>query len=180
MVLDRAIQEIVETSVDIFDLSQLETLSDAQPPLSMHATPPPKRDRDTDATRQQQFRDELRELCGVWTNFVADKALQVLAVARVLVKKEDPATHQRFSDVLSSGAHSTVFGDGVFHVFWQRLSARISDVFAEKLKTHPATATKIYPTLRRSISSMFTRYTAPHESICAVSPYNCSQLSSPI
>ena len=97
--------------------------------------------------------------------------VQVLALARVLVKKEDPFSRQRFSDVISTGRHAALFGNGVFHVFWQRLSARIADVFADKLKAHPVTATRIYPALRKAAGVMFGRYRKEWLLLLCLSPH---------
>lgn len=103
-----------------------------------------------------QLRIAIRELAHAWSSVIYDRATQVMVFQRVVQKKEDPASHEKFLDVLKRskaagpGAGAFLQSGQLLQLFWLRLSAGLMDVCHEKLKSHASIAARVYPYLRRA------------------------------
>jgi len=97
----------------------------------------------------------LREAAHNWATLVHEQASQIHVLQRVASKKEDPATHKRFIDVLRArsgpGAPNAHLAAGrLLELFWERLAEGLQEVAAEKIKAQPLAANRIYPCLRKA------------------------------
>lgn len=113
-----------------------------------------------------QLRIAIRELTHHWSTAIFEHATQILVLQRVIMKKEDPTSHEKFINVLlqkaptvsnsdnSEAATSTtqqLLAQGqLVGLLWHRLSTSLSDVCAEKLRQYPEIASRVYPYLRRA------------------------------
>eukprot|EP01034_Spumella_vulgaris_P034218 gene34218-42193_t len=112
-----------------------------------------------------QMRIAIRELAHHWSAAVHDKATQIHVFQRVVAKKEDPSSHEKFSEVLRrvgsvNGRHSITDTNNVsqqylitgqlLELYWFRLSIALNDISADKLRTHSLAASRAYPYLRRA------------------------------
>jgi hypothetical protein len=118
-------------------------------------------------TTLAQLRIAIREIAHMWSGCIYDHAMQVHVLQRVVNKKEDPVSHERFLDVLCDHCSAVPSSGGkngtqpsammqflargqLLDVFWDRLVIALSEVAAEKLKSHPLAASRAYPSLRRA------------------------------
>ena len=109
----------------------------------------------------------MREMGHLWSTIIHDNAMQMHSFQRVVAKKEDPTTHEKFLDVLkridkqsaannASGnapqnvAQSTLSNGQLLELFWHRLSSALNDVAVEKVRAHPIAASRAYPYLRKA------------------------------
>jgi hypothetical protein len=104
----------------------------------------------------------MREVAHVWSSMVHEMALQIHALQRVVAKKEDPATHQKFLTVLqrvrrpqdqASGpaVSADLLSRGLLlELFWHRLAEALQDVAADKVKHFGAASSRAYPFLRKA------------------------------
>lgn len=109
----------------------------------------------------------MREMGHLWSTIIHDNAMQIHSFQRVVAKKEDPTSHEKFLDVLkrvdkqtvanntSSNAPQNVaqiaLSNGqLLELFWHRLSLALSDVAIEKIRAHPIAASRAYPYLRKA------------------------------
>lgn len=104
---------------------------------------------------QSQVRVALREAAHQWASLVHDQAMQIHVLQRVVSKKEDPATHKRFLDVLrvraGSGAVNHLLASGrLLDLFWERLNESLQEIATEKVKSQPLASNRIYPHLRKA------------------------------
>lgn len=103
----------------------------------------------------------------LWSTIIHDNAMQMHAFQRVVAKKEDPTTHEKFLDVLKRvensppSSHSsnpvsyaTLATGQLLELFWHRLSMSLSEVASEKIKAYPVAASRAYPYLRKSAISV--------------------------
>jgi hypothetical protein len=106
-----------------------------------------------------QLRVALREAAHQWSALVFDQAMQIHVLQRVVAKKEDPTSHVRFIDVLRAVGNSSGSGSGatallasgkLLELFWSQLCLGLQDVAADKLKSQPLAASRIYPFLRKA------------------------------
>ena len=118
------------------------------------------------------MRNAIREVAHEWTSLVHEMALQIHVLQRVVAKKEDPATHEKFTTVLqrlgtgnSSGnnnhAHqqqqttNSLLSRGLLlELFWHRLADSLQEVATEKVRAHSAASTRAYPYIRRAAVDM--------------------------
>ena len=109
-----------------------------------------------------QVKPKLRELASNFSAALQEQALQVAALQKVLLKKQDPASHMLFVDILgelignrttavpSDDKHSHLLSRGrLMTLFWSRLSLLLADLTLDKLRKHPIAAVYAYPFLRR-------------------------------
>ena len=114
----------------------------------------------------------MREMGHLWSTIIHDNAMQIHAFQRVVAKKEDPTTHEKFLDVLKrvdkhsvannnnnnnnnnnspqNVAQSALSNGQLLELFWHRLSLALSDVAIEKIRAHPIAASRAYPYLRKA------------------------------
>lgn len=102
-----------------------------------------------------QVRVALREMAHHWATLVHEQAMQIHVLQRVVSKKEDPATHKRFMDVLKirvgNGQHNQNLANGrLLELFWERLIDSLQEIATEKIKGQPLAANRIYPFLRKA------------------------------
>lgn len=158
LAIDSTVRFAVELSREALDLEALlaahpelsGTMSTASTPATKQ-TPALAPKKDANAVLSQ-LRTAMRELCNEWASLMYDQAMHVLVLQRVIAKKEDPASHKSFSEVLkSSTATSPLLCSGrLVDLFWERLAAALEDVAADMLRTQAVAASRIYPTLRRA------------------------------
>ena len=110
------------------------------------------------------MRTALREVAHVWSSIIHEMALQVHALQRVVAKKEDPTTHEKFLSVLQRLRVSQSHNHGstaattalllsrgqLLDLFWHRLCEALQDVANEKVKHHAQASTRAYPFIRRA------------------------------
>lgn len=119
-----------------------------------------------------QLRIAMKELGHIWSSMIYDVATQIMAFQRVLWKKEDPVTHEKFLNVLkqarspaasttspSSGndpavTHQYLSAGQLLSLYWHRLSFALQDVSFEKVKEYPAITNRAYLCLRKSLSEI--------------------------
>lgn len=119
-----------------------------------------------------QLRIAMKELGHIWSSMIYDVATQIMAFQRVLWKKEDPVTHEKFLNVLkqarsptssttspSSGndpviTHQYLSAGQLLTLYWHRLSFALQDVSFEKVKEYPAITNRAYLCLRKSLSEI--------------------------
>lgn len=128
------------------------------------------------------MRNAIREVAHVWTSLVHEMALQIHVLQRVVAKKEDPATHEKFTSVLQrlgagnapSGAQShhqkshhhhphyqqqqttnSLLSRGLLlELFWHRLADALQEVANDKVRAFSAASTRAYPYIRRAAVEM--------------------------
>ncbi len=119
-----------------------------------------------------QLRIAIRELAHQWSAVVHDKATQMHVFQRVVAKKEDPTSHEKFSEVLRragsvNGRQQTaatatnisqqyLVSGQLLELFWFRLSIAINDIAADKIRTHSLAASRAYPYLRKAAVEVVT------------------------
>ena len=98
-----------------------------------------------------QVRTALKEMAREWGSIVSDQAMQIHVLQRVMAKKEDPSTHVKFTDVLESAQqfNPSLGANRLLDLFWDRLQSSLQDIAAEKLKSQPVAACRLYPFLRK-------------------------------
>ena len=114
-------------------------------------------------TASPQLLMALREMGHLWSSIIHDNAMQMHSFQRVVAKKEDPTTHEKFLDVLKrvdkqsfsnnstqTAAHSALVNGKLLDLFWHRLSTSLNDVVTEKIRAHPMAASRAYPFLRKA------------------------------
>jgi hypothetical protein len=111
-----------------------------------------------------QLRIAMRELSHIWSSMIYDKATQIVVLQRVLHKKEDPISHEKFLNVLklkvtgrqkqSDVSYKYLSNGQLLSLYWHRLSLALNDICMEKLKEHPAITSRCYLCLRKSFSEI--------------------------
>jgi len=122
-----------------------------------------------------QVRNAIREVAHEWTSLVHEMALQIHVLQRVVAKKEDPSTHEKFTAVLqrlgtgancnsNNAPHSqqhqqqttnSLLSRGLLlELFWHRLADSLQEVATEKVRAHSAASTRAYPYIRRAAVDM--------------------------
>ena len=109
----------------------------------------------------------MREMAHQWISIVHNQASKIHSLQRVVLKKEDPSTHQKFVDVLYNqndiAASSSSLGNQylcegkLVEFFWQRLSASLHDVFVDKLRG-VAHGYRLYPSLRKASLEVYSTF----------------------
>jgi hypothetical protein len=105
-----------------------------------------------------QMRLVMHELSLTWANVIQEQAVQIRVLQTVLLKKEDPSSHKKFSEILSkststnnAGVQHPMLADGkIVELFWTRLSVSLQEVLTEKLKSNFLSVQRMYPSLRRA------------------------------
>lgn len=116
-----------------------------------------------------QLRVTMREVAHMWSTQVLEHAMQIQVLQRVVLKKEDPATHKRFVDVLSAQvaaasasnsssssssplptSHPALASGRLLQLYWDRLASPLQDLLATKLKAYPLPSVRLYPYLRQA------------------------------
>lgn len=159
LAIDSTVRFAVELSREALDLDALlaahpeltGSVSTASTPATKQAAVAPTPKKDASAVLSQ-LRVAMRELCSEWASLMYDQAMHVLMLQRVVAKKEDPATHKRFSEVLkTSTATSPLLCSGrLVDLFWERLASSLEDVVADMLRSQAVAASRLYPSLRRA------------------------------
>jgi hypothetical protein len=120
-----------------------------------------------------QLRIAMRELSHIWSSMIYDKATQVVVFQRVLWKKEDPISHEKFLNVLkqkvTSGtfrgksnannndlAYSYLSNGQLLSLFWHRLSQSLQDICVEKIRENPTITSRSYLCLRKALAEILT------------------------
>lgn len=126
-----------------------------------------------------QVRNAIREVAHVWTSLVHDMALQIHVLQRVVAKKEDPSTHEKFTSVLQRLGTGNALGSPHHHhqkhhhphhqqqttnsllsrgllleLFWHRLADAMQEVANDKVRAFTAASTRAYPYIRRAAVEM--------------------------
>jgi hypothetical protein len=111
-----------------------------------------------------QLRTAIREVAHVWSSMVHEMALQIHALQRVVAKKEDPSTHQKFLSVLQrvkgraqeqgsgpAAVSADLLSRGLLlELFWHRLAESLQDVAADKVKHFGVASSRAYPYIRKA------------------------------
>lgn len=119
-----------------------------------------------------QLRILIREIAHNWSTILSEKAIQIHVFQRILSKKEDPTTHEKFLDVLykrgNEKNHQTISSTNsisttklsnlprelingrLLELFWYRLGVALVDISIDKMKLYPYAASRAYPYLRKA------------------------------
>ncbi len=131
-----------------------------------------------------QVRNAIREVAHVWTSLVHEMALQIHVLQRVVAKKEDPATHEKFTSVIQRLGANNAHGSAQSHhqkahhhhphyqqqqqqttnsllsrgllleLFWHRLADALQEVANDKVRAFTSASTRAYPYIRRAAVEM--------------------------
>ena len=125
-----------------------------------------------------QLRLAIREVAHVWSSMIHEMAMQIHVFQRVVAKKEDPTTHEKFIHVLqrlgnnssnniNSGSYSTNYDETqnqshgfvtnallskglLLELFWHRLEVSLQDVASDKVKHFSVASSRAYPYIRKA------------------------------
>ncbi len=115
-----------------------------------------------------QVRIAVREMAHVWSSMIHEMAMQVHVLQRVVAKKEDPTTHEKFISVLQNAQHlhahthssggttsarttTSLLSKGLLlDLFWYRLAESLHDVAADKVKHFALASSRAYPYIRKA------------------------------
>lgn len=178
MAIDATVKDTIELSAAALNLDLVSEGSSASASSSTSKKNGGNGGGESLLTNASQLRVAMREMCHSWASVVQEQAVKIHVLQRVISKKEDPATHQKFITVLQSSSFPSyvdqsfreqgqdiplVSGSGskvyqspsLLEIFWQRLAVSLQDVLATKINLHPVAAPRIYPNLRRAAVEVY-------------------------
>lgn len=184
LAIDSAVHRTVESSRSALDIESIQILLHEAPGTGsmggIIAGAPPSASKKPLATSHSvsggagssstaaQVRIAVREMAHVWSSMIHEMAMQVHVLQRVVAKKEDPTTHEKFLSVLqnaqplhaqthnSSSNASTrstmsLLSKGLLlDLFWLRLAESLHDVAADKVKHFAVASSRAYPYVRKA------------------------------
>eukprot|EP01038_Epipyxis_sp_PR26KG_P011157 gene11157-14969_t len=167
MVIDHIVKQTVELSRDALDFEtldsqiQTELLSSSNAPVNVIPQSASKRPtaNPPQPLTLPQLRLAIRELAHLWSSSVYDKTIQVQVLQRVISKKEDPTTNEKFIDVLkklsllsnnNNNITSFLSQGNIIDLYWERLSISLQDIASDKLRNYPNAASRSYPYIRKA------------------------------
>jgi hypothetical protein len=118
----------------------------------------PSKEGKTAMNFQSRSKLALNEICYTWASALYEQAQQIILMQKIIAKKEDSSTHQKFLHEIAK--YKTVYrydikssewltkGD-FLSLFWEHLSEPLQDCFIGKIKHQPYAVAALYPHLHK-------------------------------
>ena len=138
--VDHALERAEKVSLDFWSAKTLSQLTETANTEAKLSVGPGAAKKPSDANFQRTLKNKFRELraeaASSWASGIADTAIQVWNLHRVLCRKSDPVSRQVFVDVVSAAPipakfqsqHKVKAGEfSIFSLYWERLCVSLGD-----------------------------------------------------
>ncbi len=176
--IDSIVKQTIDSTLSILDLSKLaktypewgknSLISSATVSVSSNNSHSARKgtksaDQKSVTSFSSQSKLVVKELTHTWATSVIENVSQIQILQKVISKKEDPASHKKFLEILSeipvatgldieksiSNSKQKLSEGNLMELYWFRLSSSLQDIFREKMKEYPHVAMIIYPFLQK-------------------------------
>lgn len=161
----RALDAAKDVSFHLFSASIIQKLTEKATADAKAAVGVKHKPGETERVLKKKLRELRAEAASRWAAGIADAAMRVWNLHRVLCRKSDPTTRQLFVDVVSSSPipkqfvkHHRQKEFSIFSIFWDRLcynlGERLTEVLEHEQGKLASDVAGMYPSIRAAALDM--------------------------